>query len=249
MSFNFSISNALGIVRTLKERVKEGPIILASNEDAAYFRARALKQSAPPAPSPIAIPKIEKKEIPAPPPEVVLEKKELMPEPEPPRPSPRSSTLFHSILAKVAPNLAIIDSIPNDSTAKQIGSRWKTKNQSAPISIIASGELPEHRAFLEEIAIALDVYFGPAKLIEADSIEKEKQWKTFLSVGELKLIVICDSTLWQLSSLRQFYKETPTTSSRELGTVPTFLLPDLSLYFKDPPLKRSLWKALCSKLS
>lgn len=174
---------------------------------------------------------------------------------------PKSETLLHqkdtgsrksqfrSILQKIAPELAILDSIPDDAAAKQIATRWKTKNQSAPISILSSGELPEHKALLAEIAAALDVYFGPARFIEADAIEKEKQWKTFLSVGSLKMIVVCDSTLWQLHDLRQFYKETPATGVRMLGDVPIFLLPDLSLYLKDPLLKRSLWKALCSKLS
>lgn len=156
---------------------------------------------------------------------------------------------FRSILQKIAPELAILDSIPDDAAAKQIATRWKTKNQSAPISILSSGELPEHKALLAEIAAALDVYFGPARFIEADAIEKEKQWKMFLSVGSLKMIVVCDSTLWQLHDLRQFYKETPATGVRMLGDVPIFLLPDLSLYLKDPLLKRSLWKALCSKLS
>jgi hypothetical protein len=41
-----------------------------------------------------------------------------------------------------------------------------------------------------------------------------------------------------------FYKETPAQGTRTLGNIPLFLLPDLSLYLKDPLLKRSLWKAL-----
>jgi hypothetical protein len=241
----------LDTLLALRALLKDEPVILASAEDTAYFRNRATKQSAPPpVPIPKAIPKLEKKEEPPPLPPAPLEEapKEIPPK-TPAPPPPRSTTLFHSILAKVAPNLAIIDKIPDDKTAKQIASRWKTLNQSAPISILTSGELPEHRALLEEIGIALDVYFGPAKLIEADSIEKEKQWKTFLSSEGLKLIVICDSTLWQLSTLRQFYTETPAAGTRELSGVPIFLLPDLSLYLKDPALKRSLWKALCSKCS
>jgi len=197
-------------------------------------------------PTSIAItpPKIAKKETEIPPPpepksEVLLHQKDT---------GSRKSQ-FRSILQKIAPELAILDSIPDDATAKQIATRWKTKNQSAPISILSSGELSEHKDLLAEIAAALDVYFGPARFIEADPIEKEKQWKMFLSVGSLKMIVVCDSTLWQLHDLRQFYKETPATGVRMLGDVPIFLLPDLSLYLKDPLLKRSLWKALCSKLS
>jgi len=60
----------------------------------------------------------------------------------------------------------------------------------------------------------------------------------------LKLIIVCDYTLWQLPNLMQFYKETPAQKTRQLGEKSLFLLPDLSLYLKDPLLKRSLWKAL-----
>jgi hypothetical protein len=65
----------------------------------------------------------------------------------------------------------------------------------------------------------------------------------------LKWVIVCDYSLWQLRGLMQFYKETPAQGTRMLGNVPIFLLPDLSLYLKDPLLKRSLWKALCQKFS
>ncbi|HSX38246.1 MAG TPA: hypothetical protein VLE95_05385 [Chlamydiales bacterium] len=146
---------------------------------------------------------------------------------------------------KNLPELVLIDPIPDDRIARQIANRWKTKNQAAPISILTSGELPKHKIFLSEIALALDVFCSPAKLIEAEAIEKENGWKLFLSSDHLKLILICDSTLWQLASLRQFYKENPAMGNRVLGSTPVFLLPDLSLYLKDPLLKRSLWNNLC----
>jgi hypothetical protein len=238
--------------------LKEEPEILASPEDAAYFRMKRAK-AAPPLPLPPAPPI---KSVPPPMPKIEMSPPPAkLPEPSQPQeqepilePKPREAgkqpiSQMRSILMKVAPELAILDSIPDDQAAKQIANRWKTKNQSAPISILSSGELPQHKALLDEIAIALDVQFGPARLIVADPIEKEKQWKTFLSVGSLKLIVICDSTLWQLQHLRQFYKEIPADGTRTLGDVPIFLLPDLSLYLKDPLLKRSLWKALCTRLS
>ena len=293
---SFPISDMLAFIQSALLLLKGEPAILASPEDAAYFRMLQSKGASNSAPSTILTkPPLSKKEAPASPPPIPLEPNQALPKeeniltrppslqlreappvkeeslqkketiqaeaapapepkseapiPKPRDPSARPYSQFRSILEKIAPELAILDSIPDDATAKQIASRWKTKNQSAPISILSSGELPQHKALLSEIATALDVYFGPARLIEADPIEKEKQWKTFLSVGSLKMIVICDSTLWQLHQLRQFYKETPATGVRMLGDVPIFLLPDLSLYLKDPLLKRSLWKALCSKLS
>ena len=133
--------------------------------------------------------------------------------------------------------------------AKKIATRWKTKNQTAPFSILSLCEPEPQRKFLEEIAKALDIYFLPCRLIAAETIEKEGNWSDFLSVADLKLIIACDYTLWQLNKLMPFYKENPTTGQRMLGEIPLFLLPDLSLYLKDPLLKRSLWKALCQKLS
>jgi hypothetical protein len=70
-----------------------------------------------------------------------------------------------------------------------------------------------------------------------------------LTSSELKLVIICDHTLWQLQNLRHFYKETPAQNYRQLGDKHLLMLPDLSLYLKDPLLKRSLWKALCQTIS
>jgi hypothetical protein len=257
---SFPIPDALTIIRNtillLKEE-EEG--ILASPDDAAYFRLRHTNaKGALPPPAPIVNsppPKVEaqKPAQAAPVPKPKAEELLAAPIPElpqkPAEKNKRPDSQFGAILEKIAPELAILDKLPDDKTAKQIANRWKTKNQSAPISVLSSGELPEHKALLEEIATALDVTFGPARLIQGDGIEKEKEWKTFLSASGLKLIVICDSTLWQLHNLRHFYKETPAAGVRTLGETPVFLLPDLSLYLKDPLLKRSLWKAICSRLS
>ncbi|MES2273555.1 MAG: hypothetical protein V4487_05150, partial [Chlamydiota bacterium] len=133
--------------------------------------------------------------------------------------------------------------------ARKIASRWKTKNKTAPISLLSFQEPPEQKALLEQIALALDVCFGPARLIHAETVEKENQWEAFLSVPDLKIAIVCDYSLWQMKGLMHFYKENPTAGTRQLGSTPVFLLPDLSLYLKDPLLKRSLWKALCQKIS
>jgi hypothetical protein len=150
---------------------------------------------------------------------------------------------WKALLGKIAPELHVISDVPNDAIAKKIATRWKTKNLSAPITLLSYQEIPEQKAFLEQITIALDVHFGPSKMIASETIEKEQQWDAFLSVDELKLVITCDYTLWQMPGLLKFYKETP--SRRHIGEKDLFLLPDLSLYLKDPLLKRSLWKALC----
>jgi len=242
---------------------KEGPHIFASPEDADFFRKTLIKKSLAPV-IPKEIPKAVAKppiEIQAPPPVIkestpvfksepviakAVEKKDVE---EPLKKPVFIASTIRNLLAVVAPELAIIDEIPSDATAQKIAQRWKTKNQTAPISILLLHEPPEQKALLEQITKAIDIYFGPAKIVHAEGIEKDKQWEAFLSVAELKMIIVCDYTLWQLNGLMQFYKETPAQGMRMLGNTPLFLLPDLSLYLKDPLLKRSLWKALCQKFS
>lgn len=239
------------------------PPLFASPEDADYFRKLAKAKAperAPPTPVPeIVLPKREPPkalppEIPKAPPEAVK-----APLPEPPTkekfvPAALPETAppdFHSLralFAKIAPGFPLLDEIPSDEIAKKIATRWKTKNQTAPISILSYQEPPAQKALLEQLAKAIDVVFGPARLVQAESIEKDKQWEAFLSVPDLKWVIACDYSLWQLGGLMHFYKENPAQGTRELGKVPLFLLPDLSLYLKDPLLKRSLWKALCQKI-
>ncbi|MBX7067340.1 MAG: hypothetical protein K1X28_08925 [Parachlamydiales bacterium] len=234
---------------------EQGPYVLASSEDADYFRKNFKK---PEPPKPEARP--EPVKLPPPPIKIEAPKPEparpepARPEPVPikPAPLPKPTVDFvqvRNVLSVVAPELAILDDIPSDEIAKKLSERWKTKNQSAPISILTFQEPEEQKTLLTEIAKAIDIYFGPAKIVNAEKIEKDKQWGAFLSVEGLKMVIVCDYTLWQLSSLMQHYKETPAQGIRMLGNVPLFLLPDLSLYLKDALLKRSLWKALCQKCS
>ncbi len=156
---------------------------------------------------------------------------------------------IQKILSRSVPDLAIVREIPSDAEARSIAERWKTKNQSVPISLLFFHEPEPQRQFLTNLAQALDVQFGQARLIAAEGIEKESQWEAFLSVPEIKLIIICDYVLWQMPNLLKFYREVPSTSQRFLLNAPLMLLPDLTLYLKDPLLKRSLWRALCQKIA
>ena len=224
--------------------------LFTSAEELDYYRKLYRKKEVP---TPIAAP-------PPPPPPLPLPKPVVIEKPKPVEQAPKAIPIeppkvekpiavfnkeLKQLFAKIAPELAVIDAIPSDALAKKINTRWKTKNQTAPITLLYYQELPEHKALLEQIGKALDVVFGPARLISAESIEKEKQWEALLSVPELKLIVCCDYTLWQLQNLMTHYKEVPAQQIRTLKDKPVFLLPDLSLYLKDPLLKRSLWKGLC----
>jgi hypothetical protein len=156
---------------------------------------------------------------------------------------------LRKIWHKITAGAPVFDEIPNDEIAKKIANRWKTKNAAAEISILAYQEPPSQRILLEQIVKAINIVLGPARLVQAEPIEKEKQWEAFLSVPHLKLTIACDYTLWQLKGLMHHYREAPAKGTRHLGSIPVFLLPDLSLYLKDPLLKRSLWKALCQILS
>lgn len=247
----------LELIRDLQAILREETVILASLEDAQYFREWAKKRGAPP-PTPKPIVKTAPQPVPEP---IVIPKPEPIVAPPPPQPAvsfapapaphepieTKSLGALRGWVKKIAPEMVLTHQIPSDADAKRLAQRWKTKNQAAPISVLYLAEDAVHKKLLEEIVVALDVFFGPARLISASAIEREKQWEAFLSVEGLKLVVACDYTLWQLGGLMIHYKEQ--TGQRMLKNIPLFLLPDLSLYLKDPLLKRSLWKALCQKLS
>ncbi len=240
---------ALAWIRDAKSFLKDSSDpILAEAESYDYFRKIHKKTIVlPPVETPKTPPPIfeRKKEEPPSPAPVIIEEAP----PPPIIPLKKPAKKLDALFAKIAPSMPIFAEIPSDAIAKRIATRWKNKNQLAPITVIYFQESPEQKALLEEIAKALDVYFGPAALLCAESIEREKDWKPLLSVPELKLIITCDYTLWQLPNLCQLYKEVPQQKTRQLGEKPLFLLPDLSLYLKDPLLKRSLWKALCQTIS
>ena len=191
-------------VNQILELLREaGPAVFAAPEDADYFRKSTKplppepKKSEPvfipPQPAPQPAPQPPKPEVifaPPPPPPPIPPPVKLQPlEPKPP--SDLSS--IRAILSVVAPELKILNEIPSDAIAKKISERWKTKNQTAPISILLYQEPPEQRVLLEQIAKALDVYFGPAKIVSAETIEKEKQWEAFLSVADLKMVIVIRS--------------------------------------------------------
>ncbi len=260
-----------GVLELLDEE-KRLPI-LASKEDCDAFRLWA-SQAAKPKPveeKPVAKPVLKEeppapKPVYAPPPSVDIQPPAAPPAPIK-MPAPKieleaplqpsfaplpiledSFADLRKIWAKINPSAPLFDTLPDDETAKKIASRWKTKNAAAEISILSYHEPPAQKALLEEIAKAVNILLGPAQIVAAEPIEKEKQWEAFLAVPHLKLTIACDYTLWQLGGLMQHYKETPSQGTRHLGSIPVFLLPDLSLYLKDPLLKRSLWKALCQTL-
>lgn len=240
--------DALELVRAVKRLAQEEKELFASKEECDFFRARYK----PPSPSktvPTAFsskaqppsPPISNKEVT---PRTILSKKIPLPHKnKEPLPTDSFSDM-RRLFSHIAPKFPLLDTIPKDDLAKHVKERWKTRNQAAPISLLFYQELAMHQKLLHNLAQALESIYGGARLIQCAEIEKENQWETFLSVKELSSVIICDSTLWQLPHLLAFYREKPSHSERFLSNTPLFLLPDLSLYLKDPLLKRSLWKAL-----
>lgn len=269
----------LNLISNILEILEEEPIILADKDVAQFFRQKTVKKeqinsqnlfTPTQTKNQVPVPKSEPerietlKPIPVPaeksiqPPifkplekiqnETTLEKEDFKSNPALSLEGLDTASM-KAVFGKIFPNIPLVFSIPSDLEAKKIASSWKTKNKTAPISIITFGEPKEQKQLLQQIAKAINVHFGSCKLVEAETIEKEKQWLTFLESTDLKWIIICDHSLWQLSNLMSFFKENPAQNSKMLGNTPLFLLSDLSLYLKDPSLKRSLWKALCMRLS
>ena len=154
-------------------------------------------------------------------------------------PTPKPAFSFTQAMAKVAPQMAIIDRTPTDAPAQQVMNRWKTKTQAAPLSILFLRESPAEQALLTNLAKALTTYFGDARLIPAAPIEAEKQWDSFLA-PPIKLLILSEQTLRSLPHLLHTYKEIPATGARTLKEIPIFFLQTTE--------KRLLWEQLCQTI-
>ena len=247
------IQEALTLVRAGIEILNEEKTCLAEREDCDYFR-QLYQSSRAPLPPPLEKlsppPKVFER-APTAPPSCPAAPKIAAPQPVSASPHSEKDLGFHEIqkiLAKIAGQIPILPDPPSDAPARAVAERWKTKNQSTPFSLLSFNEPAPQRQFLLHLAQALDVVFGGCSLIDAAGIEKENQWEAFLST-DVRLAIICDCALWQLPHLLPFYREIPSSSVKFLLNAPLFLLPDLTLYWKDPLLKRSLWKALCLKIN
>lgn len=152
------------------------------------------------------------------------------------------------IFAQILPEIPLSRSQPDDHLAKKVAQRWKYEKQAAEISILTTTQSKKEKAFLSNLAIALSRQWAPARVIDSTQLEKADEWEAFLSAAQLQIILANDHELWRMKKLMQYYKENPSTRKAYLGKTPLFMLPDLSLYFKDPQLKRSLWKALCQRI-
>ena len=211
---------------------------------------REIKVELPPPPK-LTKPPLEPKAKPIPyvdqPPSPLKKKeqKDLFFELEPtPAPRAEANLTVRKILKEVDPELYLHESVPSDHKAKRIKEAWKEKRDTPAIPILFQGQ--KHRSFIANIAKTIDVLYGSCRILE---IEPTKKWDLFLESENLKLIIAPDSMIFGTKEILPFYQENPQQNSRKLGKVPLLLLPDLSLYFKDPYLKRALWNVIKSALS
>ncbi len=153
-----------------------------------------------------------------------------------------------NIITKFSTNITTTEEILDDKLAKQKSQKYKLKNIAANLTILAYKESEKQYKFLEKISIALNNYFYSSKLISAYVIEKENNWDVFLSENEIFLIIASDHLVFELPNLRKHYKENPSTKEKYLDNIPLFLLPDTSIYLKEPSLKASLFKTLQQKI-
>jgi len=211
---------------------KEEPVILP-------------KITLPPPPKPKISPPPEPKSILTPPPPPSKPKKKENFERELPTLSlPEPIGGIQKILQDIAPDLYLHNKPPSDDKAKRIKGAWKEKREAPAIPILFQGKI--YRKFVERIAKAIDTVYGSSRIIE---ITADKKWDLFLEAENLKLIIAPDLFIFGNKDLLPFYQETPQQKVRKLGNIPLLLLPDLSLYFKDPYLKRSLWNVICNAIN
>lgn len=155
---------------------------------------------------------------------------------------------FKKIMKEKFPALVILDHVPGDEEAKRINSAWKQDLIPPAVLILCADENPKHRAFLFNLAKAISVCQMPAQVVFARKIEQENGWNALLKSNSLQLVIACDSSIHGLPGLMNHYREAVKQAKHYLGQVPLYLLSDLSIYWKEPRLKATLWNALRSEL-
>jgi hypothetical protein len=111
----------------------------------------------------------------------------------------------------------------------------------SPIMLLIFKEKGEEQKFLENLQIALSATLYKTSLWPASQLENEKKWDDLFQSLEVKLILMTEEILNAYPSLFQHYREIPKSEKKFLGKVPVIILPALSIYKKEPLLKKSLF--------
>lgn len=152
---------------------------------------------------------------------------------EPLQPSkPSDFSELRNIIKEQAPHLKIFDEIrmPKMITPKEVVILFLTRS-------------PAENELLNNMAKAIQLKLAPTRLIEASSMELNKEWDRFLNSSPFKLIIIPQSDLNKLPELSKFSKRNE-QQTWFLNEVPTLLIPDPELLNHNPSLKQQVWKSL-----
>ncbi|MCB1111037.1 MAG: hypothetical protein H7A37_07650 [Chlamydiales bacterium] len=239
--------------------------VMTTDSDYAYFKEYFLKtrqQPKPAAPLPSMStpipattpkPKVAVKPSPLPSPSLAVKEEKAEPTLPPPSEAKKGVSLepmpaaagadlkeIRKIISEKFPHIKLHDNPPDDSEAKQRSQRLR-----APEVVFLSFHEPQEQAlFLGKVCRAVDQQLAPAVIYPADKINKQNKWEAMLAMKQLSLIVATDVGIHSMPKLKELYRESSNKMHRYLGGVPLLLLPDLTIYLKQPELKRSLWKAL-----
>jgi hypothetical protein len=227
-SFDLILADTLALLK--KERMTLPPVEEAPIPPSPVIVEEAPPPPPPPEPLPKPLPKVEPKPI-------VLEA---------PKPSVTSLSSIETLLRKTAPDLKIHQEVPSDEKARRVKEGYKSQQNIPDIPLLYSD--PKDRPFLLNLAKAIETHYAPCHPVEMTFFEKERTWDFFLKSPHLKFILIPDMALWNSLDLMRYFKETPSTGARTLGTIPLLLIADPKLYQTDPNLKRSLWHMIKNSL-
>lgn len=151
------------------------------------------------------------------------------------------------LIKQVYPNFSYIEAVPDDSEARALGRQWDLNALEAEVFILSFTEVPKQVAFLQNIAKALRFGGRRATVIQAQSVEEANGWAKIIQNDKTKCLIASDYGIYTLEKFMPFVKIND-KGQHHAGTVPLFLMADVSLYFKEPHLKAALWKALESDL-
>lgn len=165
---------------------------------------------------------------------------------EKPKKNPPFTLETKNIIKKISPS-TILNTTLDDRKAQNISNKWTVK-QRCDIAIFSFQETPQGFLFLKSLSLALKTYFFPCQVISYLKLEKEKNANIFFEQNNLKLIIISDYFIWKHPYLTKNYRENPQKKEHFLKEIPLFLLADLSIYLKEPLLKKMLWSSLCKKI-
>lgn len=152
---------------------------------------------------------------------------------------------IEAFFEKNFPSFERSSQIPSDELAKKLARSYLYKNQASEITILGFDISEKYHLFLENVAKAIELHFFPCSILwELKSID----WHSFLQIDTLKLVILCETTLKQNKELLSLIRK-DLQGRYFLKHLPLFLLSDVSLYVKDPSLKKALWKNLCHQLT